>query len=122
MPGVIDRNVLNLSITPVTVAATSGVVCVVDLLKYVTKTFTLDNTGSNALTAAKIQTSALDSPSTDPANTTDWEDQDTTTFATLAAGATKSKTFTDDVRRWWRVLATSASGTTVKPHVAGATP
>src|SRR6267142_289246 len=60
-----------------------------DLLKYSTKCFSLRNAGTSPLSIAKVQTSLV------PAErraTSDWVDFDTTTFANLAAGASKQLT------------------------------
>lgn len=106
----------------VAVAASQTVVLgPVDLLRYDVKCFTVRNpsgAGQNALSTAKIQSTVVEgtpdavtgaaTPSTVDA---DWEDQDTTTFATLATGTLKSKQFSDDAHRFWRLVATSASGT-----------
>lgn len=82
----------------------------IDLLKFDEKCFQLKNTGANALTSAKVQTTNIPA---EQRQASDWEDFDTTTFATLAAGATKSLMVSKDCHRYWRVQAAVAAGTTI---------
>lgn len=92
------------------VAATEKLVIgPLDIGRHNVKTFTVKNAGSNPLTAAKIQAQS-DNPDAPDA---DWEDVDTTTFASLAAAGVKSVNIADDARQYWRVKLTSTLGTTV---------
>jgi len=95
----------------------------VDLLRFDKKAFTVKNTGGTAFNAGQLQaTSILDPVATtgvgggpSPAPSTadaDWETIDNTTFATLGAGAVKSLQIFSDSRRFWRVRASVAAGTT----------
>jgi hypothetical protein len=68
----------------------------------------LENTGSNALTACKIQSLAASGAA--PA------DIDTTTFATLGAGAAKRLVVAGPVE-WLQILATCAAGTVLTASV-----
>lgn len=85
-----------------------------DLLKFDKKCIQLKNVGANALTACVVQTTNV------PAEArvaSDWETFDSTTFTTLAAGATKSLQVANDCHRFWRVQATCAAGTTIEAYL-----
>ncbi len=84
------------------------------LLKYDKKAIQLKNVGLNALTACVVQ--ATNVPA-ELRQASDWETIDSTTFATLAAGATKSLQIANDCRWFWRVQATCAAGTTIEAYL-----
>lgn len=85
----------------------------VNLLRHNNKTFQVKNTGAAALTACKVQATAIEgSPGVPSTDDTDWEDINTTAIGALAAGATKSAQITGDSRKWWRVVGTCGTSTT----------
>jgi hypothetical protein len=110
---------------PITVVGTAQTVVVapVDLIKYDRKCFSIRNApGGQAFNTGKVQSTRIENPLQDSSGRTvgwvpsstdaDWEDVDTTTFATLASGAFKTAVVKEDARKWFRVVATVASTTT----------
>ena len=87
----------------------------IDLLKFSAKVFQLKNTGAQPLTQAKVQATNIDASIR---QASDWEDIDTSTFGTLASGATKSLLVNLDSRRYWRIQCASTSGTTIVAALA----
>jgi hypothetical protein len=85
---------------------------VADLLGFRSKVVSVRNRGSNPLTAAELQVSAVSADAADA----DWETIDDTAFATLAAGELKSLAFTD-AHAHWRLR--SGLGTVVDVYLLG---
>jgi hypothetical protein len=84
----------------------------VNLMSFDKKTFTVKNTGGTAFSACKVQATPIDSGGLPSETAADWEDIDTTSIGALAGGAVKSAQIKDDSRKWWRVVAQVAAGST----------
>ncbi len=118
---IIQRDVLDAQFPDASVGTVQTIVIPpINLLRFDKKTFSIKNQGPAAFNSGKIQSTHVEKPrgptvkpEGEPSDTdSDWEDVDTTTFTTLAAAAFKSVTIKDDSRKWWRVVATVAAGTT----------
>lgn len=112
MSGIMQRDTLDRPEAAVSVTtALTVVIGPLDLLRFATKAFTIKN-GATAFNAAVVEATRIEptpgAPSTDDA---DWETIDGTTFATLGAAGIKSLQISDDSRKWWRVRAKVAAGT-----------
>lgn len=103
-------------------ASPTTVIGAVNLAKYNIKTFCLKNAGPNAITIATIESTYIETQGQDPKEPTkwapstadaDWEVVDASGFVGLAAGAFKSVTIKDDVRKWWRVRVQTSTGSAV---------
>ena len=116
MADIVQRDVFSARQKDVTVlAATTIVIPPINLLRFDKKTFSVKNLGSFAWASANLQATSVEVPGVagvgpgPSGDAADWEDIDTTTFATLAAGAYKSKQISTDSRKWWRLIATVSS-------------
>jgi hypothetical protein len=78
------------------------------LVLYQNMTITISNVGANAIDNVLVEWSADD---------TNREIWDTTTFSGIAAGVTKSLAMTGNSRRYLRIEARSASGSTAQVYV-----
>src|SRR3972149_3328599 len=109
MAQIVQRDVLTLE--PAIVAAETALTVIfpaVDLLRFNTKTFTLQNIGAVNLNAGQLQ--ATPKPPQE-ATDNDYENVNTTAWATLAAGGVPiSVVIQNDARRTWRIRASVASG------------
>lgn len=86
----------------------------VDLLRHNDKCFSVKCVGPNPVNAGLIETTNIPAEQRNP---NDWETIDSTTFAFLSAGSVKSRQFTNDSRRYWRVRLFSTNGTVASPQV-----
>jgi hypothetical protein len=123
MASIVQRDALFEPHAAVTVGVAQTVVIAPRaLLGYDKKCFTVKNAGAVALNSCKVQATAIEAGAPLAASTldADWEDIDTTTLASLGAGAVKSVQITNDSRKWWRVVATVASSTTTALGVISA--
>jgi len=124
MAQIVQRDILSQHPSQPTVPVTVGmdytvIVQAIDLLRFDRKTFTLQNTGATALSACLVEVSPKAPGESADA---DYETVDSTTFATLGAGAILSFQVGIDSHRTFRIRGKVAAGsTTVIPYVtAGA--
>jgi hypothetical protein len=86
----------------------------VDLLRLNEKCFSVKCLGPNPVNAGLIESTNIPA---EQRQASDWELIDNTAFAFLSAGSAKSKQFTNDGRRYWRVRLFSTNGTVVSAQV-----
>lgn len=109
MSGIISRDVAGNPLAEPTITATlARIAGPFHAGRFNCLTFTIYNTGSVALSACKIRSAPWAAEVASPL----WKDEDTTTFAALAAGAADRKAFANNAQPYWDVMAQVASGST----------